>query len=845
MFGTHPVVTDWTLEVAADMVTTWGVFADTDRFNRAAGLGMHFEDRLDADGAPAPVGRMRKLGMTHTWDELPWRFEAPRWFRLERRFHGGPVSRLVVQLRLRASPSGTQVNYAVEIEPRSAATRPLVVADTRLTTIPQLERALHAAARAAEGQGADYDPTPPPLGQDSQSRLERGLAAMEHHAVAELVDAIVWKAPLPKQDRIHPTALAPKLGLPDEAVVADFLRATEAGALELRWELTCPGCRAPKLRVTTLDAAPKEVHCRTCGLRYDGTFPDAVRVSFRPHPGVRAFEVPVDCMLSPRRTPHVLLQSVLEAGDLGDHELELPAGAYTLDVGDHRVSVEVSEKFMAEVCTVRVGPEGCLPQVIRLRPGTVRLVLRSGLKADSALRLRRRGRVRKRLSLGQLLSVPAAIPLLPKRALAHDLKARVETGVALAVDELLGRPDRLDEAAQVAVAHGARSLRRTDEGLVAVWDEREPAVAAAQSLLGDLRVAAAVDAGTMVVLRQGEHTIPCGMAVDQALSIARGLGAGRVALGPGLIALGPVPVASPVELVAGGREEVWLLRDTTARDRHVSALRASMPREEPKTLGERYIVRGVLGKGGQGAVYAVDDRLSSASLVAKVLAPDVMAHPRLVQFFVDEARIAATLDHPGIPKVHDVGVAPGERIWMVMDRVEGETLKARVRREGRLGTDEVLSVVRGVLEALVAVHSAGLVHRDVKPDNIMLGPEGEVWLLDLGIARLAVDDDPAAERIVLGTPQYLSPEQINRGTSVDGRADLYSLGLVAHFCLMGRPPYDGRDPIEVALKRLKVDPRPLPEAVPAELRELVSWMIVREPARRPSSAAGLLAHLEG
>jgi len=845
VFGSHPVIHDWTLEVAADMATTWSVFADTDRFNRAAGLGYSFEERLDADGAPAPVGSVRKLGMTHTWDELPWRFEAPRWFRLERRFHAGPVSRVVVQLRLRPSPSGTQVNYAVEIEPRSATTRPLVVADTRLTTVPQLERVLHAAARAAEGQDADYDPTPAPLGPDAQARLERGLAAMELQAVAELVDAIVWKAPLPKQDRIHPTALAPKLGLADEAVVADFLRATQAGALELRWELTCPSCRAPKRRVMTLDAAPQEVHCRTCGLRYDGTFPDAVCVSFRPHPGVRAFEVPVDCMMSPRRTPHVLLQDVLEAGDLGDLELELASGAYTLDIGDQRVPIEVSEESLAEVCTVRVGPEGCLPRALRLRPGAVRLVLRSGLDTDQDVRLQRRGRVRKRLTLGQLLSVPGAIPLLPKRALAPDLKARVEPGVALAVDELLGRPERLDEAAQVAVAHGARSLRRTDEGLVAVWDAREPAVAAAQSLLGDLRVTAAVDAGNLVVLRQGEHTIPCGAAVDQALSMARGLGAGRVALGPGLIALGPVPVAMPVELVAGGRDDVWLLRDTTARDRHVMALRASLPEEEPTLLGERYLVREVLGKGGQGAVYAVEDRVSGGGLVAKVLAPDVMAHPRLVQFFVDEARIAATLDHPAIPKVHDVGVAPGERIWMVMDRVVGETLKARVRREGPLETDEVLAILRGVLEALVAVHSAGLVHRDVKPDNIMLGPDGTVWLLDLGIARLAVDDDPAAERIVLGTPQYLSPEQIDRGTHVDGRADLYSLGLVAHFCLMGRPPYNGRDPVEVALKRLEVDPRPLPDAVPADVRELVRWMIRREPDRRPASAAGLLAHLEG
>ena len=870
----------WTLEVAADRATTWAVFSDTDRFNAAAGLDFHFAEAVDAEtGRPAPTGEVRRMGLTLSWDELPWRYEAPRWFRLERRFHGGPAARVVVTLSLEElGPARTGVVYEVAVTPRHAALRPVLLAEARTHTRPQLGRALEGAACLAEARARgessptaaapDYDRKPPPLSPAGERALHRALKGVDSDRVAELIDAIVVAAPLRRQDRIHPTAIARSMKLPPGEVVRGFLQAAAGGALVLQWELQCPRCLAPKATVDQLTAAPREVHCLSCNVRYDGTFPDAVVVSFRPAPAVRDFRLRVECLLSPQRTPHVLLQDQLGPRGLDDWEVHLDPGVYLLELGPpgdggaaHTVRIEVSEEALTDAGTVMVGPDGPVPGLLQVRPGEVQLVVRSRLREELGLVLRRRVRTRPRLSLSGLLALPGALELLPQGSLAPDLDARVTAGAALVVDEVIGREAPLAALLPWFAEQGPSALRQSGGRLVASWESVAQAVGVAQALAGDLRVATALDHGALVLLRQGEHVIPCGEAVDRAVGTARGLGAGRVGLTrPLAAAVSREDLLAPGgELVdPGGDDDLVLLRDTAGRDRYVSWLRESTGGTVPQVLGGRYRLEEELAAGGQGWVYLATDldagpdgaaEAGRERLVAKVMHPEVMATPRLVQFFVDEARIAAGLDHPGIPRVHDVGVAPGEHLWMVMDRVHGGTLRQLVDERGPLSADDAVAVGLGVLDALSAVHAAGLVHRDIEPENIMIDEEGRVFLLDLGIARLAHDDDdPTVEGNVLGTPTWLAPEQLVPPVHVDARTDLYSLGLVLHYALCGRVPYEGEDPVRVALARLRRDPPDLvalrPD-LPDGLLGVIYRAHARDPAQRFETTEVLAAALRG
>ena len=830
MFSSQPVVVQWALEVGASLPATWAVFSDTDRFNRAAGMGMSYQTRLDPEG-PHHTGSLRKLGMTHTWEERPFRFKAPQWFRCERHFHGGPAARLVVDLTLEPlGPDRTRAVYRLSVYPRSPAFRPLLLADTRLSTQPQVGRALQGAARAAEGQEAGYDPTPPPLSDVAAARLAAALREVEHPKVADLLDAILHRAPLHQQDRLHPTALAARLGLPPDEVVRAFLQAARAGALSLGWDLLCPRCRAPKARLDALSAKPVPVHCETCDVRYDGTFPDSVVVSFRPHPSIRDFEDQVQCILGPQRTPHV------------------PLGAWLLELGEERVSIEALEAAHSEVATVVVGLEGCTPQSIVVRQGSVQLIVRSRLNRELPLTLRRRGKQRSRLSLGQLLGIPGALELLPQGALAAGLTATVGHGAALAVDEVLGRAGQLEGVADMLRAGGADLVRQAGERLVATYGDGAQAVDAAKALVGDLRLAVGVDEGTLVRLVQEGHEIPCGRAVDRATAAARALGAGRVSVCTELADREDVRAGlrGGAAFVDVGVPGIRLLRDLGARDRVIAALRQQVPAQPPACLGERYRLGALIGSGGQGSVYLATDEQTGEELVAKIMKPEVLQRPRLVQFFVDEARLAATLQHPRIPAVTDLGVASGEQLWMVMPRVEGRTLGGWVA-QGPLSAGEIAHIARGVLEALGALHAVGLVHRDIKPENLMVSSDGHVSLLDLGVARLALDDDdPTLAGLVLGTPLYLAPEQLQPPYVVDGRTDLYALGLVIHTALTGVPPFSGSSPVRVALARLKESPPDLASLrpdLPPSLVEVVAKATARDPEDRFADAAAMLRAL--
>jgi len=254
------------------------------------------------------------------------------------------------------------------------------------------------------------------------------------------------------------------------------------------------------------------------------------------------------------------------------------------------------------------------------------------------------------------------------------------------------------------------------------------------------------------------------------------------------------------------------------------------------SLGDRYRVERELGRGGMATVYLAHDLRHDRPVALKVIHPELGA--ALGERFLREIRVAARLAHPHILTVHDSGDAEG-LLWYTMPVVDGESLRARLRREGPLPLDEAVRIGRSVAEALDFAHGQGIVHRDIKPENILLFGN-EPMVADFGIA-LAVD---AADQerltltgLSLGTPAYMSPEQALGDTRVDRRSDLYSLGCVVYEMLAGEPPYTGPTPQAIVAKRLTGPPPPLGAVrdVPEALEQAIHRALARNPADRFAS----------
>ncbi|MGV1007658.1 MAG: protein kinase domain-containing protein [Dermatophilaceae bacterium] len=256
------------------------------------------------------------------------------------------------------------------------------------------------------------------------------------------------------------------------------------------------------------------------------------------------------------------------------------------------------------------------------------------------------------------------------------------------------------------------------------------------------------------------------------------------------------------------------------------------------TLGGRYTLLDHVASGGMGDVWTATDAVLGRSVAVKVLRPN--PEPTFAERFRDEARHAAALSHPNISTVYDYGEDEGAA-YLVMEYVVGRPLSELIAG-GPMPPEQVRVIAGQAALALASAHEAGVVHRDVKPANILVTPEGQVKLTDFGIAHAA--DSAAHTRTgeVLGTPQYLSPEQA-LGRTVTGATDLYSLGVVAHEMLTGRRPFDAGSAVATALAQVNDPPPPLPAYVRDPLRSAVESCLAKDPAERPSSAASLAALL--
>lgn len=253
------------------------------------------------------------------------------------------------------------------------------------------------------------------------------------------------------------------------------------------------------------------------------------------------------------------------------------------------------------------------------------------------------------------------------------------------------------------------------------------------------------------------------------------------------------------------------------------------------TFGGRYELESRIAIGGMGEVWNATDLVIGRTVAIKILKEEYLGDPNFLERFRSEARHAALVNHEGIANVFDYGEEEGSA-FLVMELVPGEALSTLLEREHVLATDKVLDITAQTALALQAAHAAGLVHRDIKPGNLLITPDGRVKITDFGIARIADQVPLTATGQVMGTVQYLSPEQAS-GHPASPTTDIYSLGIVAYECLAGKRPFTGESQVAIAMAQINEAPPALPVTVSEPVRNLVLSMIAKNPADRPASAA--------
>ena len=259
-------------------------------------------------------------------------------------------------------------------------------------------------------------------------------------------------------------------------------------------------------------------------------------------------------------------------------------------------------------------------------------------------------------------------------------------------------------------------------------------------------------------------------------------------------------------------------------------------------VGDRYEIVNKIGTGGMSDVYKAKDHTLGRYVAIKVLKPEFSEDVNFVTKFRTEAQSAAGLEHPNIVNIYDVGSENGMH-YIVMEYVEGITLKTYIEKKGQLTFKEAVSIAIQVGRGIEAAHNKGIIHRDIKPQNIIISTEGKVKVTDFGIARAATSNTISS--VVMGSVHYASPEQARNGF-VDGKSDIYSLGIVMYEMVTGRVPFDGDTTVAVAIQHLQeeiVPPSAYAPNLPISMEKIILKCTQKNPDRRYESMTALLADL--
>ena len=255
-----------------------------------------------------------------------------------------------------------------------------------------------------------------------------------------------------------------------------------------------------------------------------------------------------------------------------------------------------------------------------------------------------------------------------------------------------------------------------------------------------------------------------------------------------------------------------------------------------RALNDRYELHAVIGEGAFGRVYSGWDRRLERTVAIKMIKPWWAEDPDWAPNFEREARLLARISHPGIVQIFDVGKAD-EGLYYVSELVDGESLAARLKR-GPIAPWEAAGIAEQLCKALAQAHAERVIHRDVKPANILISSEGRLKVGDFGVARLAEGSTDGASATIVGTPRYMAPEQA-RGRRATPATDVYSVGVVMYEMLAGRPPFTEHSAVELALRHLHDRPPKLPSRTPAEIDEIVARALAKEPGKRYADGAAM------
>ncbi len=262
-----------------------------------------------------------------------------------------------------------------------------------------------------------------------------------------------------------------------------------------------------------------------------------------------------------------------------------------------------------------------------------------------------------------------------------------------------------------------------------------------------------------------------------------------------------------------------------------------------QTYGGRYRLETRIAVGGMGEVWQAQDERILRKVAIKILKEEYLGDPGFIARFRSEAKSAALVEHEGIANVYDYGEDTGSA-YLVMELVPGEALSRILEREKKLDQEKVLDIIAQTSRALAAAHARGLVHRDIKPGNLLITPDGQVKITDFGIARVGDQVPLTKTGQVMGTVQYLAPEQATGKTSTYA-TDLYSLGIVAYEALAGKRPFTGETQMAIAMAQINETPPALPESIDPRVQSLVMNCLAKKPNQRPESANSLAIRAEG
>ncbi len=850
-----PVLVTLRAITPATLAQTWATFADTDRFNRLAGLDFRFEFDFSEPGRAKATGQFQHLGLQVAWRELPVVFEAPHHFIIERIYDNGPIYRAITELQLSTVPTGTLVEQKTQLFARPLL-RTAVQLDAALTLKPKMNKAFQTLLQALKVGGDTPDLAPPPLTRQAEALLRAALPKLEDPEIGAHLGTFLRTAPLTEQGRLRPLHLAKRWRLPEQRVAAGLLRAARAGLLQVQWEVLCPSCKMPTANPEKLNLAMNSAHCPVCDVRYDANFADSVGLSLKPVVAIRSeFEV-MRCMSSPARMPHLLSQCQVAARSEHDWTLDLLPGTYRVRGWpqlEPLVLVVRSEASRREQ-SVQAGPLALSPPTLRLASGRVTLHVRSKLEGPLTLVLERPTAEPATLTVGRLLEWPEVAQLLPTGALSDGVQLQPFLGWATALR--VERGGKLaEQAAGAAVrALGPRALQVSTGWVLATWPSATQAAQVVEKLQGTPWLTGAIGHGPLLEMqsddgRGGVVRVASGAVLHELTALAQQAEPGQwLALHPagwpqGLVGLQPLPAQG---------EQVEL-----APSQPSAPLPPPASQQKPLTTGDvldgRFVIGPQIGQGGFGVVHAAHDRATGSEVVVKLLRGELASDPIQVQRFFDEGRLAARLVHPHVVRVHEWGLAEDGRLFVAMERLSGRELGEILKDSKTIDPVRALRLASEALQGLAEAHRQGLVHRDIKPANLFVVGEGTpseaCKVIDFGIALDLTGQVISAEQAgtVVGTPMYMAPEQV-RGLPLDGRCDLYAMGIVLYQALAGGLPFVGDTMLALLMARLVQVPRPLGEAcaqpLPAGLSALIERALALDPQERPGSATIMAGELE-